>query len=126
MRARYCNALWGRFLSVDPVAGDPSQPQAWNRYVYARNNPFAFIDPDGRKVTLVDIRQSQDRDLLIDQLRTRTGLDLYYDSASGTLQSRGLLRDSKRAPVGGSAIARREVVDAITSDTTFAARKRDD
>jgi len=38
----------GRFLSVDPVLGDPHNPQSWNRYTYARNNPIRYTDPDGR------------------------------------------------------------------------------
>lgn len=37
----------GRFLSVDPVLGEPSRPQSWNRYAYALNNPLVFVDPSG-------------------------------------------------------------------------------
>jgi len=48
MHARYYGAQWGRFLSMDPVAGDPSHPQAWNRYAYVENNPIKRVDPDGR------------------------------------------------------------------------------
>lgn len=48
MHARYYSAATGRFLSVDPILGDPHQPQSWNRYAYVMNNPVAFIDPTGR------------------------------------------------------------------------------
>ncbi|MEM7051491.1 MAG: RHS repeat-associated core domain-containing protein, partial [Acidobacteriota bacterium] len=47
MHARYCNPLNGRFLSVDPIDGEPWNPQTWNRYAYVGNNPLNFIDPDG-------------------------------------------------------------------------------
>jgi RHS repeat-associated protein len=48
MHARYYGAVEGRFLSVDPVLGTPDQPQSWNRYAYARNQPLTHLDPDGR------------------------------------------------------------------------------
>ena len=51
MHARYYSPLWGRFLSLDPKGnGDRSQPQSWNRYLYALDNPMRFIDADGRDV----------------------------------------------------------------------------
>lgn len=48
--ARYYFGGMGRFLSVDPSAGSVSlvDPQTWNRFTYAKNSPFAFVDPDGR------------------------------------------------------------------------------
>lgn len=55
MKARYYGANLGRFLSVDPLASSarPGSPQSWNRYSYTFNNPFAFIDPDGRDALAV-------------------------------------------------------------------------
>lgn len=47
MHARFYNPNLPRFLSVDPVPGDPSNSQSWNRYSYALNNPLKFIDPTG-------------------------------------------------------------------------------
>lgn len=48
--ARYYRPQSGRFTSVDPFL-DPAtaaaDPQQWNRYAYARNNPLMFIDPRG-------------------------------------------------------------------------------
>lgn len=46
MQARYYDPYAGRFLAVDPVA---SSSGSFNRYWYARNNPYVFTDPDGRQ-----------------------------------------------------------------------------
>lgn len=37
-----------RFLSVDPVAPHTDTGRDFNRYAYANNAPFTYIDPDGR------------------------------------------------------------------------------
>jgi RHS repeat-associated protein len=47
MRARWQNPLTGTFLSVDPVVANAADPQAFNAYSYARNNPVSFVDPTG-------------------------------------------------------------------------------
>ncbi len=47
MHARYYNDFTGRFLSVDPVLGNPGRPQSWNRYSYVQNNPTLYTDPTG-------------------------------------------------------------------------------
>jgi RHS repeat-associated protein len=55
MHARYYNGTLGRFLSLDPVLDarrNLKSPQRWNRYLYAADNPIAFLDPDGQKDTI--------------------------------------------------------------------------
>jgi RHS repeat-associated protein len=49
--ARYYNFYHGRFTTVDPflASGDSSNPQSFNRYAYAGNNPTLRTDPDGEK-----------------------------------------------------------------------------
>ena len=44
----YCPAV-GRFLSPDPLVGDPIDPAAWNAYAYCRDNPTSYVDPTGRQ-----------------------------------------------------------------------------
>ncbi len=44
-----------RFLSVDPVTADSVTGDNFNRYWYANNNPYGFVDPDGRFVQLAAI-----------------------------------------------------------------------
>ena len=53
--ARYYQAEIGRFTTVDPghVGGDVGDPQSWNGYAYAGNNPLRNIDPDGRNPLLI-------------------------------------------------------------------------
>jgi RHS repeat-associated protein len=48
MQQRYYDPGIGRFLSTDPVQANPNTGASFNRYVYASNNPYKFIDPDGR------------------------------------------------------------------------------
>jgi RHS repeat-associated protein len=47
MQARWMDPQTGTFLSVDPVVADAADPQAFNAYAYARNNPLSFVDPTG-------------------------------------------------------------------------------
>lgn len=60
----------GRFLSVDPVLDQKlalSNPQAWNRYAYVRNNPINKTDPTGRREALLYgvVRDVEPGDLVV-------------------------------------------------------------
>ncbi|MDP3670713.1 MAG: RHS repeat-associated core domain-containing protein [Telluria sp.] len=48
MQQRYYDPIAGRMLSIDPVVADANTGSSFNRYKYAENNPYAFVDPDGR------------------------------------------------------------------------------
>jgi RHS repeat-associated protein len=50
MHARYYSPVTGKFLAVDSGDTKTQDPQTWNRYVYARGNPIAFCDRDGRQL----------------------------------------------------------------------------
>jgi RHS repeat-associated protein len=52
---RYFSGAQGRFNSPDqPFAGQhPEDPQSWNLYAYALNNPLRFVDPNGRCTELL-------------------------------------------------------------------------
>ena len=52
--ARFYRPRHGRFAQVDPVYAGLFDPQQWNRYAYARNNPLGFVDPDGRNLEALD------------------------------------------------------------------------
>jgi uncharacterized protein RhaS with RHS repeats len=48
MQQRYYDPVAGRFLSIDPVTTDANTGSSFNRYAYAANNPYKYVDPDGR------------------------------------------------------------------------------
>ena len=54
--ARYYNPVLGRFTTRDTVFGDQTDPQSQNRYVYCRNNPQKYIDPDGNCLQSIIIK----------------------------------------------------------------------
>jgi RHS repeat-associated protein len=59
--ARYYRAGIGRFTTVDPAGVNPLKlvnPQRFNRYSYANNNPLTFVDPDGRDAIVVNFSQA--------------------------------------------------------------------
>jgi len=47
MQGRMYDATVGRFLSADPLVGDPFFGQSYNHYSYVLNNPLSFTDPTG-------------------------------------------------------------------------------
>jgi RHS repeat-associated protein len=49
MGARYYDPTLGRFMAVDPVSFNLDNLHSYNRYTYANNNPYKFVDPDGRE-----------------------------------------------------------------------------
>ena len=50
MQARWQDPETGTFVSVDPVVADGRDPQSYNAYAYARNNPISYSDPTGMNV----------------------------------------------------------------------------
>src|SRR3989344_3693606 len=50
--ARYYDPSIGLFVMADRLTQNARDPQLLNPYSYVRNNPYKFIDPDGRTVFL--------------------------------------------------------------------------
>jgi RHS repeat-associated protein len=52
--ARYYASTLGRFMSPDDFTKGThvADPQSWNLYAYARNNPLRYIDRDGHTATV--------------------------------------------------------------------------
>ncbi|MCK5923707.1 MAG: hypothetical protein KAG66_22425, partial [Methylococcales bacterium] len=53
MQARFYDPAIGRFLGMDPRAVDPLNPFSFNRYAYANNNPYAYVDRNGEIAFLI-------------------------------------------------------------------------
>ncbi len=78
----------GRFVSADPVHGNPANPATLNRYSYVVNNPYKYVDPSGRDPVESRILENP---VSYDYLQ-RSGL---ADRVSvGYLSEHGLLRDA--------------------------------
>ena len=50
MQQRYYDPVGARFVSPDPVRPDAESGGNFNRYWYANDNPYKYIDPHGRQV----------------------------------------------------------------------------
>ena len=48
MQQRHYDPVIGRFMCNDSVGFTTSNPMIFNRYAYANNNPYMYVDPDGR------------------------------------------------------------------------------
>ena len=73
-QARYFSSLQGRFTSVDPIyfqAKMTSDPQRFNLYTQARNNPLKFVDPSGEAIRLSNDKEQ--RELELQHLRDIVG-----------------------------------------------------
>ena len=47
MHGRLYDPVSARFLSADPVMGNPLSTQRWNKYAYVENSPMRLVDPSG-------------------------------------------------------------------------------
>ncbi len=45
--ARFYDPYLGRFISADTIVPNPGNPQDFNRYAYAADNPLRYVDPSG-------------------------------------------------------------------------------
>ena len=72
--ARYYASRGGRMTTIDPLMDIETalvDPQRWNRYAYARNNPLVFVDPTGAAIELIG--SGSDRDAALGLLQAGVG-----------------------------------------------------
>ncbi len=53
--ARWYDPQVGRFMGFDPAGVDEDNPHSFNRYAYGNNNPYKYLDPDGRLPILIPL-----------------------------------------------------------------------
>jgi RHS repeat-associated protein len=53
MQARYYDPVLGRFYGNDPIGYRDTH--SFNRYAYANNNPYKYVDPSGNATVYVDV-----------------------------------------------------------------------
>jgi RHS repeat-associated protein len=80
--ARYNSSSMGRFMSPDPVyfqASMLTDPQRFNEYAYARNNPLLYLDPSGEAIELTGDEEQRKKELqaLRDAVGAQAGAYLY-------------------------------------------------
>jgi len=61
--ARYDSSSLGRFMTPDsPSYSNHKNPQSWNLYAYALNNPITFRDADGHKIECANYAEQCKKD----------------------------------------------------------------
>jgi uncharacterized protein RhaS with RHS repeats len=105
MQQRYYDPATLRFISTDPVSADPLN---FNRYWYANNNPYTYVDPDGR----ASRRREESFALLGAFIAEKSGL-ISSETADGSRTSLtdGKIQSKKGGPpLQSSRAARREAM----------------
>ncbi len=87
MGGRVHDPRLGRFLSPDPVVGNPGSSQSWHAYSYVGNSPMSFTDPTG----LVRAPMPWERDMCAGGTRCRNLNGGGGGFASGTARVEGSL-----------------------------------
>lgn len=111
--ARYYLSTMGRFTSPDDFLNDThaSDPQSWNLFAYAHNNPLMYIDPTGQTIENTSDKKhrlsEEQMKALEKDLRAKTGLQ------SIAFQNGKLTYDSNEVAKGGSAKLREAITGAI-------------
>lgn len=107
MQERYYDPTIARFISADP---DPVKTDtAWNfnRYAYAANNPYKYVDPDGRAVRCTDTTCTAEGDSIAEAAIDALTIAIIY--ASRALEN--VFNESAETPAtddGGESVSDRE------------------
>ncbi len=98
--ARYYASRTGRFTTADPghVNGNIFDPQSWNAYAYARNNPLKYVDPTGTEYEICGYTKSGG----IGSCGSVS--DQYFESLSRTAGSHGMRLFGGTIWVGDTAV----------------------
>lgn len=112
-QARYRDFNVGRFNSPDPLIFQfvmVVDPQRFNLYVYARNNPLRWLDPDGEKVKVAQGSSMED---LYQMVGGEETFNQYFQVVNGQVT----LRDGVRLSRANDGV--KFLADLIASPDTF-------
>jgi RHS repeat-associated protein len=100
--ARYYGSNMGRMLSPDPenFGARRPDPQSWNAYAYARNNPLTYTDPDGLSYRVCDNDGKNCYNFENDDDYKQWLKDSHLQEAGGSLYARN--DDGSRTKLGTS------------------------
>jgi RHS repeat-associated protein len=86
--ARYFSSSMGRFLSPDVFWKDThvADPQSWNLYAYARNNPLRYTDPTGQNATVSSSCTTDSNNHTTCNVNVSASFAIYAQSGSGLSQ----------------------------------------
>jgi RHS repeat-associated protein len=108
--ARYFSAAQGRFTSPDTPLIDQflDNPQSWNLYAYARNNPLKYVDRTGEAIELVGTAEEREKQLraLQQAVGSKAGAYLYQNpekDKNGNLTGRTFVGVLSGGPSGKGA-----------------------
>jgi RHS repeat-associated protein len=123
--ARYYGSKIGRFTTTDPVytwQENLVDPQRWNRYAYARNNPLRYTDPDGKEIALAANLSKGDAKFIVSALtqiagrsRGREALTTLINNPNTIVFGVGSVND----PTNVDAARKGEAVGLTFGTTTF-------
>ncbi|MCG8487366.1 MAG: hypothetical protein MI756_07850 [Chromatiales bacterium] len=86
--ARHYDPVVGRFMGIDPVGVDPGDVHSFNRYAYANNNPYKYVDPDGNLPFLIPVVIFIAKEVAAEAFERTTGLPALF-SVKGVVKAAG-------------------------------------
>ena len=107
--ARYFSAPLGRFTSPDKPLLDQhiADPQSWNLYTYARNNPLLYVDPTGEVIELLGDEDEREKALKYFQNiagNLGTQLKIFKDKNKFILELAGNVDDFRKSSESADAL----------------------
>jgi RHS repeat-associated protein len=110
-RARWYDALNGRFVSQDSFSGAPTKPTTLNKYVYANSDAVNETDPNGR-FGLMDVSAANDIAGTLNSVQINFGYDFAsnaLDGDSDNSSSNGWAALASLAPFAIGQIAKKSI-----------------
>jgi hypothetical protein len=106
-----------RFVSADPVPPNANSGENFNRYAYASNNPYRYVDPDGRLPILAPVVVFVAKELASEAIEQTTGIPLPTAKNAGKAILRQVVRQGRDdAAAAGSRIAQNAAKGARAED----------